>query len=205
MAASSAIKRGPRRRNSLLRRAARMLALLACAVLAGLVWFAWDSLRPAGALPPADGIVALTGGTGRVETSLRLLAQNRARLLLISGVDTQTSLRALLPAAAPQDLAARVTLGYQARSTIENAAETATWVADNHIGSLIVVTAGYHMRRAMLELSRTLPDVALYPYPVTPPAMRHPFQPTSLRILAEEYIKWLGALVGAARNPASQE
>ncbi|WP_331000060.1 YdcF family protein [Acetobacter garciniae] len=181
---------------------ARAAALLACGLLAGLGWFAWDALKPAGPLPQADGIVALTGGTGRIETSLRLLEQNRARLLLISGVDVQTSLHALLPASAPQDLAARVTLGYQARSTIENAAETATWVVDNHIGSLIVVTAGYHMRRAMLELGRTLPDVALYPCPVTPPAMQHPFRPTPLRILAMEYVKWLGALAGAAR-PAS--
>ena len=38
--------------------------------------------------------------------------------------------------------------------------------------SLIVVTAGYHMPRALAELRRALPDVTLYPVPVQPPAMR---------------------------------
>lgn len=173
------------------------LILLACFAFAGgFGWFVNDALRPPGYLPHADGIVALTGGAGRIDTSLNLLARNQGEKLLISGVDTQTTLGELLPPTAPPALAERITLGYQARSTIGNATETAVWVADNHITSLIVVTASYHMRRALLELSRTLPDVTLYPYPVLPPAMEHPLRRSSLRILALEYLKWLGALGG---------
>lgn len=172
--------------------------------LAGFVWFVHDARQPPAPTIHADGIVALTGGTGRVETSLRLLTSNPDARLLISGVDLQTSVRALLPASTPPDMAARITLGYQARSTIGNATETAAWVADHHINSLIIVTAGYHMRRAMLELGRTLPDVTLTPYPVMPPAMDHPWRLSTLRLMGMEYMKWLGALAGMKHNPSLQ-
>ncbi len=170
--------------------------------LAGFGWFIHDARLPPPPTLHANGIVALTGGTGRVETSLHLLASNPDAQLLISGVDLQTSVRALLPPSTPPDLMARITLGYQARSTIGNATETAAWVADNHINSLIIVTAGYHMRRAMLELGRTLPDVALSPYPVMPPAMEHPWRLSTIRLMGMEYMKWLGALAGMKRNPS---
>ena len=170
--------------------------------LGGFVWFIHDARKLPAPTPQADGIVALTGGTGRVETSLRLLAANPEARLLISGVDLQTSGRALLPPSTPPAMLARITLGYQARSTIGNATETAVWVADQHINSLIIVTAGYHMRRAMLELGRTLPDVALSPYPVMPPAMEHPWRPSTIRLMGMEYIKWLAALAGMTRNPS---
>ncbi|WP_338331543.1 YdcF family protein [Acetobacter sp. LMG 32666] len=170
--------------------------------LAGFGWFIYDARQPPAPALHAAGIVALTGGTGRVETSLRLLASNPDARLLISGVDLQTSVHALLPAATPPDVAARITLGYQARSTIGNATETAVWVADHHINSLIIVTAGYHMRRAMLELGRTLPGVTLSPYPVMPPAMEHPWRLSTIRLMGMEYMKWLGALAGMKRNPS---
>nr|WP_301272646.1 YdcF family protein [Acetobacter lambici] len=170
--------------------------------LVGFGWFIYDARQPPAPTLHADGIVALTGGTGRVETSLRLLASNPDARLLISGVDLQTSVRALLPTTTPPDLAARITLGYQARSTIGNATETAVWVADHHMNSLIIVTAGYHMRRAMLELGRTLPGVTLSPYPVMPPAMEHPWRLSTIRLMGMEYMKWLGALAGMKRNPS---
>lgn len=186
----------------LLQKALRAGLLATGCLLAGFGWFIRDARQPPAPALHADGIVALTGGTGRVETSLRLLASNPDAQLLISGVDLQTSGRALLPPSIPPDMAARITLGYQARSTIGNAAETAAWVADHHMDSLIIVTAGYHMRRAMLELGRTLPDVTLSPYPVMPPAMEHPWRLSTIRLMGMEYIKWLGALAGMTRNPS---
>lgn len=176
-----------------------LLVLLCMGVTFG--WFAYDALQPAHSVPHTDGIVALTGGQGRIDMSLRLLRQNQAEKLLISGVDPQTGRDDLLPPM-PAPLKERITLGYQARSTIENAAETAAWVADNHIYTLTVVTAGYHMRRAMLELGRTLPGVTLYAYPVKPPALEHPLKSNTLRLLLTEYLKWLGALAGMVHNPS---
>lgn len=190
-----------------------------CGALAGLVlfggiwaggfaWFVHDALRPAVMPPRADGIVVLTGGQGRIEASLRLLADARGRRLLISGVAphaTPASVAVRLQPVArgampPPDMWARVTLGRHATSTIGNADETAAWARDNAIRSLIVVTAGYHIRRAMMEIGRTLPDVTLYPYPIQPPVLRDPYHVSSLRVIATEYDKWILASLGLARD-----
>ncbi|GBQ25381.1 hypothetical protein AA12717_2043 [Gluconacetobacter sacchari DSM 12717] len=186
-----------------------LAGLLGCMVLwgAGFAWFVHDALKPPVPPPVTDGIVALTGGQGRVEASLRLLADGRARQLLISGVAPRAT-PASLAAALPPDLAAsltagawrQVTLGRRATSTIGNADETAQWARANRLRSLIVVTAGYHIRRAMMEIHRTLPDVALHPYPVRPPALRSPLRASSLRLLATEYDKWLMAGLDLART-----
>jgi uncharacterized SAM-binding protein YcdF (DUF218 family) len=161
---------------------------------AGLAWFIRVAGRPAPAPPHADGIVALTGGAERVETALRLLAADRAEWLLVSGIGPGPDLAALarrsfVDAAA---LAPRVELGRQATSTRGNAIETAAWVRTKHIGSLIVVTAWYHMPRAMTELARAVPDVVLYPSPVEPEGSHMPGLATA-RLLAEEYTKYLAS------------
>ena len=64
---------------------------------------------------------------------------------------------------------------------------------------LIVVTAGYHMPRALLEIGRALPGVALYPAPVQPPAMRGPLDLGTARLLANEYDKLLAVRLGLTR------
>lgn len=167
-----------------------------------LLWaagFAWFIVRAGQhtALPPhADGIVAFTGGAERIETALQLLAEHRADRLLLSGIGGGAELAQLTHRAglAPAPLADRVTLGRQAATTRGNALETSAWVAANHIRTLIVVTAYYHMPRALTELRRVLPDVVLYPLPVL--AEERPGQGVPLRLMAEEYTKLLAAEVG---------
>ena len=73
--------------------------------------------------------------------------------------------------------------------------ETATWARANEIHSLLVVTAAYHMPRALAELSRALPDVMLYPLPVLS-AERPGYGTVPLRLIAEEYVKYLATQVG---------
>lgn len=165
--------------------------LVAVAWLGGFAWF----LHATATLPPsparADGIVALTGGADRVETALRLLAEGRADVLLVSGVGGPTEFGELARRAGIDvALGARVTLGRAASSTHGNASETAEWVRANNVGSLLVVTAAYHMPRALTELGRALPGVRLYPVPVTPTSMRAGIP---LRLLAGEYTKFLAA------------
>ncbi len=186
------------------RRAARLAlgGVLLAAVLwgVGFVWFVDDTLRPPAAPPAADGIVALTGGAERIETALQLLADGRANRLLVSGVARETTLAALTERvgfdAGP--LAARVTLGYTATSTVGNAAETAAWARHFGLHALIVVTASYHMRRAMIEIGRALPGVRLTAYPVLPAAL-HEGGPHIIRLLAGEYTKWLVTWLGLDR------
>jgi uncharacterized SAM-binding protein YcdF (DUF218 family) len=167
---------------------------LALLWLAGFGWFLVAG-GLAGRLPAhADGIVALTGGAGRLELGLKLLEQGRADRLLISGVGKDATFAELVRlAGADPSLAPRVTLGRAARSTRGNAAETADWVRTWAISSLLVVTSFYHMPRAMAEMRRALPGVALYPVPVTPPGG------APLRLLVAEYTKFLAVELGLSR------
>ena len=97
-------------------------------------------------------------------------------------------------------------MGRSATSTHGNAQETEAWVRQNGIQSLIVVTAGYHMPRALIEIGRAVPHVVLHPVPVQPPAMRYSGieDPEMLRLMAQEYTKWLAAALGLSRYQASE-
>ena len=175
--------------------------LLASAWLAGFVWFVHGAIRADAGRARADGIVVLTGGADRIATGLRLLQQGRGRVLLISGVGHGAELPTLLRGTGidPDGLADRVTLGRSATSTTGNADETAVWVGERGLHSLLIVTASYHMPRALTELQRSLPDVRLIPVPVLPPALRGGSGPATWRLLAQEYTKWLAAQLGLAR------
>jgi uncharacterized SAM-binding protein YcdF (DUF218 family) len=162
--------------------------------------------------PHTDGIVALTGGAGRVELALRLLAGGQADRLLVSGIGGGTDLATLgrLAGVDTVRLAERITLGRYAASTRGNGLETAAWAEQNRIGSLIVVTAAYHMPRALVELRQALPDVRLYPLAVLPSAGRSGIADggPGLRLEAEEYSKYLLTVSGLSawfphREPAS--
>jgi uncharacterized SAM-binding protein YcdF (DUF218 family) len=157
----------------------------------GFIWFVNLSRHLAGPPPPhTDGIVALTGGAGRVELALRLLNDGQADRLLLSGIGGGTDLATLgrLAGVDTARLADRISLGRYAASTRGNGVETAAWAEQNRIRSLIVVTAAYHMPRALEEMRQALPNVRLYPLPVHgASAERGP----GLRLEAEEYTKYL--------------
>lgn len=186
--------------------AMRLMLALFCAWAAGFAWFVHAAHRPGEPAPRADGIVALTGGADRVETALRLLAQGRAPRLLVSGVAPGVELDALARRVhftpdAPEERVTEdhVTLGRAAIDTLGNAAETAAWARAHGMRSLLVVTAGYHMPRALLEIGRALPEVVLHPVPVRPPALRGAGGVKTTRLLAVEYTKLLAAHLGLAR------
>jgi len=188
-------------RHSVARLVGGLAVLLAWTWLAGFVWFVHQAVLPSPAPPAADGIVALTGGADRVATAIAMLRENRARVLLISGVGPNTPAPALFRGTGidPASLAGRITYGRNATDTLGNASEAAAWARANGVHSLIVVTAGYHMKRAITELGRALPDVTLYPQAVLPPALRGFTQLSTLRLLAHEYTKWLAAELGLSR------
>jgi uncharacterized SAM-binding protein YcdF (DUF218 family) len=180
----------------MMRRLLLALPLLVCALLAaGFAQFLQQTRTPAAAAPPtADGIVVLTGGADRIATGLRLLAEGRGRILLVSGVGGPVAFPELARrAGANLVLASRVTLGREAASTYGNAQETAAWARARKLASLLVVTAYYHMPRALAELSRALPGVALHPVPVQPVALGGA---ASWRLLAAEYGKFLATKAG---------
>ena len=153
------------------------LAVLLWAI--GLVGFAdkTRALTPPTRVPRADAIVALTGASdARLRAAMDLLAAGQGQRLLITGVNpdvTRADLRRIL-GGSKELYVCCVDLGFRAADTIGNAAETAAWVRARNIRSLIVVTADYHMPRALVELKARLPMVRLHPHaiktPVTDPA-----------------------------------
>jgi uncharacterized SAM-binding protein YcdF (DUF218 family) len=175
--------------------------LVLCAWVGGFLWFLWLAERPPAEFGRVDGIVVLTGGGERVEEGLRLLAENRAERMLISGIGGHADLAALAHGSGVDiaTLGDRVTLGRDAMSTHGNAVETRAWVHDNKIVTLVVVTAWFHMPRALTELHRMLPGVVLLRDPVHAQLRQgrpDPGLTATARLLVEEYSKYLIALAG---------
>jgi uncharacterized SAM-binding protein YcdF (DUF218 family) len=157
----------------------------------------------------ADGVVALTGGSERVNEAIELLAKGRARRLLITGVNQQTSrheMARLMPNF-HQLFDCCIDLGRAALNTAGNADETRQWVQANSIqSSLIVVTSNYHMPRALVELRSALPQLELIPYPVVSDRLRNSDWRSDhqvARLLAIEYVKFLAAIVRTKLIPSS--
>lgn len=176
-----------------------LLGLLAGAWGGGLLMFA-DSLgTEAGDRDTVtDAIVVLTGGSDRLSSGLALLEAGKGRKLFISGVHKGVDLpdllrRAHLSAGEPSS---RVALGHTADDTVGNAVETAAWIEAEGFASLRLVTAAYHMKRALLEFRRAMPRVAIVPHPVYPDAVKTRDWwrwPGTASLLATEYTKYLAA------------
>lgn len=152
----------------------------------------------------ADGIVALTGGTARIDGALQLLAEGRAGRLLISGVNpsvTPDILARTVGSGGRNAMQCCVDLGHDARDTVGNAAETRAWALDKGYGSLIVVTSDYHMARSMAELEKAMPETRLIAYPVSNPELhlaRWWSDPDAFGLLVREYVKYLSTKVRLA-------
>jgi len=146
-------------------------------------------------------VVALTGigSNERIGAGVNLLEAGRARRMLVSGVNREASredIRAVSKAAR-RIYDCCVDLGFTAADTVGNARETAEWARAMRYDSLIVVTADYHMPRAMLELRSAMPEAKLQPYPVATSAFNvHRWwrSSKSARLMIVEYSKYLAIL-----------
>ena len=153
--------------------AAGMVAVVAAA---GFVRFVRELPQPTTDQSETDAIVVLTGGGELISTGLTLLEQGKAKRLLVSGVHPGVGLAELLridrnaPGAPPlnPDVESRIDLGDMAGDTYGNAIETVEWMRANHYQSMRLVTADYHMPRALLEFGMAAPDLRILPNPVRP-------------------------------------
>lgn len=180
---------------ALIRGSAVLLVLVGC----GFLWFL-SRLDSSEAKPknPADGIVVLTGGSSRVSDAVDLLASGYGKRLLISGVHWANG-ASHISRSLPDNkawLACCVDLDHSAVNTQSNATETRRWAQERGFKSLIVVTSNYHMPRALIELSHTMPDIQLFPFPVVGEKWNDEPWWTSgagARLLLIEYAKFLVA------------
>jgi uncharacterized SAM-binding protein YcdF (DUF218 family) len=177
----------------------RALGVAVVVIVGGFIWFLAqlqsDELPPKN---PADGIVVLTGGSSRVSDAVDLLAGGYGKRLLISGVHWSNSAGEISRSLRDNKswLACCVDLDYSAVDTRGNATETRRWAQERGFRSLIVVTSNYHMPRAIVEFSHSMPDVLLIPFPVIGEKWRdEPWWSSgqAARLLVTEYAKFLAA------------
>jgi uncharacterized SAM-binding protein YcdF (DUF218 family) len=198
--APAATQAGRRAPGWLLRGLVRVTVVLcagAAVLLAfGFVWFV--SMLPIEEVKldrDADGIVALTGGASRVVDASELLAAKRGQRLLISGANRSTNAAEISRLHPEYASEVRCCVDFdRSLNTLGNAIETRKWAHELKIRSLIVVTSGYHMPRAMAEIAHQLPDVTLIAFPVFSEKLRsEPWwsNATTARLIVSEYLKFV--------------
>lgn len=165
----------------------------------GFFWFAWQIQTEEAPLGRgADGIVVLTGAASRIPDAIELLAAERGKRLLISGVhrDTRAKEIASLTPLYSKLFNCCIDLDRSALNTFGNAIETKRWAVEHNFNSLIIVTSNWHMPRAMAEMRHQLPQATLIPYPVISEKVRSESWWTdfeTLRLLFAEYLKFIFA------------
>ncbi|WP_397397604.1 YdcF family protein [Phenylobacterium sp.] len=182
---------------------------LAALLVIGLIWVCGlmafadriSRLTPAPLPQAAEGVVVLTGAgsNARLDTGMAVLESGLAKRLLVSGVNREASREdiRLVSKAAKRLYDCCVDLGFTAANTLGNARETAEWARAMRFQSLIIVTADYHMPRAMLELKSALPGVSLQPYAAATPvvdARRWWRTRSGARLMIGEYSKYMTVL-----------
>jgi len=174
---------------------------------AGFVWFVSNIASDEVTLDiKADGIVGLSGGAARIPDAFELLATERGKRLLITGVHRATSAKeiARITPLYSRYFTCCIDLDRSALNTFGNALETKRWAREHNFNSLIVVTSNWHMPRAMAELSHQLPDVTLFAFPVISEKVKtEPWWSNidTARLLLGEYFKYLFALMRMRLDP----
>lgn len=154
-----------------------------------------------------DSIVVLTGGSERVTKGFDLLLAGKGNTLFISGVGEDTTLADIIEKnhiVAKQKNALlkmekSIFLGKRAPDTRSNAQETRDWIGEHHIKSIRLVTANYHMPRALLEFEKRIPDVDIIPEPVLPNdfyLQKWWNHAGSARLILSEYMKYIAIYLG---------
>lgn len=155
----------------------------------------------------ADGIVVLTGGASRIVDAIELLAAKRGQRLLISGANRSTNAGEISRLHPEFASIVRCCVDFdRSLNTLGNAIETRKWAEQRNIHSLIVVTSGYHMQRAMAEIAHQLPGVTLIAFPVLSEKLRmEPWwsNAATARLILLEYLKFVFSQVRMLVNPSA--
>jgi uncharacterized SAM-binding protein YcdF (DUF218 family) len=158
----------------------RFFSILLLFYLLGFIIFSVTLGSPACA-QRTDAVVVITGGSGRIEHGVDVLAKGYARRMLISGTDpsvTKADLARRL-GGSRRLLACCVDLGSESVDTRSNAEETRRWLDKHRYKSFRLVTSDWHMRRARYEFRRVMKGK----YVVLPDAVRS--EPHFLTLFSE--------------------
>jgi len=157
----------------------------------------------------ADAIVAVSGGdtTARTNEAIKLYQNGWAPKLVFSGAAQDKSgpsnaavMRRLALAAGVPESA--ILIEDQSTTTEENAQNTQSIFADNHISSVILVTSAYHQRRAGLEFKADSAGISVRNHPVASDKQWSTvwwLTPGGWYLAISEVIKILAFYLGGAR------
>lgn len=122
----------------------------------------------------ADAIVVVSGGdtSARTEEAIKLYREGWAPLIIVSGAAADKSgpsnAKAMYQQATNNGVPRNaIVMEESSETTKQNATEVKKIIDTRNIKDVILVTSGYHMRRAQLEFSAQFADVKIRSHPVT--------------------------------------
>lgn len=163
----------------------RFFSLLLLLYMLGFVIFAVTLEAPAED-QRTDAAVAITGGSGRIEHAMDVLADGDVKRVLIAGTDPSVTKPDLIERLGGKSRLVHccVDLGSESVDTRSNAEEAKRWLDRRGYRSLRLITSDWHMRRARYEFERVLGER----YRLVPDAVRS--QPGFMTLFGE-YNKYL--------------
>jgi uncharacterized SAM-binding protein YcdF (DUF218 family) len=170
-----------------------LITILSAIMTLLFVDFAYKTFSVKPSVSRADAIVVLTGGRGRIEEGLRLYGEGRAPWLFIIGVDPAVRKSELVKGKQGQKKTEGIILEQTSRNTMENAFYARDLIMGKEVGSIILITSRYHMKRASLLFKNLLPKkVAIHPYPVDSRNLKEKWWNDlgSFRLLFSEFYKY---------------
>ena len=158
-----------------------MIVMVFVALIVGIsVYLSPDDLKVCSQLEnteqcrAADAIVVISGGdtTARTEEAIRLYRDGWAPNIIVSGAAADKSGPSNAEAMRQQAIdsgvpSSAVLLESHSETTKQNAIEVATIIRQHDIKDIILVTSGYHMRRAALEFSASNTNVTVRAHPAS--------------------------------------
>ena len=126
----------------------------------GFVLFSVTLGKPAEETAKTDAVVVITGGPGRIEHAMDVLAEGKAERLLVAGTDPLVTKKDLVALLGVRERLVRccVDLGSESVDTRSNAEEAKRWLDRRGYDSLRLITSDWHMRRAGYEFDRVLDE-----------------------------------------------
>lgn len=214
MAANSRNRRSGLKKSGSIRKRALWIGVvfILCAALIASLKCLGDSLydfpENITSFPPDAVIVCLTGGKGRIEAAINLYAQGVGSGLHVIGAGKKTSVGMLLKMHVSDEIAnsisaqrvAQILVETESRNTIENAfAVNRLLLNSPAVKTIVLVTSGYHMRRAQFMIENQMHgQLRIVPY--TPPKEaieRHNWWKSAIgiEVTLTEYFKLLTSTI----------
>ena len=137
----------------------RFGSLLLVLYALGFILFGVTLAEPAAAdAASTDAIIVITGGPDRIEHGVAVLADGKAKRMLVAGADPVVTKRDLVRRLGGNGrlVACCVDLGSESVDTRSNAEEGKRWLEKRSVDSVRLVTSDWHMRRARYDFRQVL-------------------------------------------------